>query len=153
MGTSTNAYLMYGYDLGDADGWKIQGIDEYEPWEPEWLDEGEGLHGSAEKLLLAAVGFTETDWHADGYFDRKKAAEEQAGVEIESHCSGEYPMYVLSAKKITAYRGDVKTVDFAALQAHVLDADLDGKLARACDVLGLRPVQEQPAWLLCSYWG
>jgi hypothetical protein len=153
MGTSTNAYLMYGYDLGSDEGWKIQGLGEYETWEPDWLDEDEGIIESALNKLRAAAGFTETDWRADGFFDRQKAADAQIGVEVESHCSGEYPMYVLSAKKFTAYRGDVEVLDLATLQQAVIDEDLDGKLNRALDVLGFRPVQEKPAWLLCSYWG
>lgn len=153
MGTSTDAYLLYGYDLGSDEGWKLQGLGEYEEWEPDWLEDDD-LPGSAEKRLLASVGFTEV-WsrHNVGYFDRKNAAVAQVGVTIESHCSGEYPMYVLSAKKLDASRGDVVTVEPAALQAAVGDEDLDGKLARACEALGIQPTQERPAWLLCSYWG
>lgn len=153
MGTSTDAYLMYGYDLGSDEGWKIQGLGECDEREPDWLEDDD-LASSAEKRLLASVGFTER-WarHNEGYFDRKKAAEAQVGVTIESHCSGEYPMYVLSAKKFKACRGDVTTVDPAFLQSAVADEDLIGKLARACEALGIRPTQEKPAWLLCSYWG
>ena len=154
MGTSTNAYLMYGYDLGGGDsGWRVQGIDEYDDWEPEWLNESEGLAESALNKLRAAAGFTETDWRADGYFGRRNAIDEQLGVEIESHCSGDYPMYILAAKKFTAYRGDVKALDAAELVAMVADEDLDGKLARALEVLAFRPVDKRPKWLLVSYWG
>jgi hypothetical protein len=153
MGTSTDAYLLYGYDLGSDDEWKIRDIGGHGGWEPAWLDEDEGLTESALKALRAAAGFTETDWRADGYFERQKAVDAQIGVEIESHCSGEYPMYVLAAKQLTARRGDVEVVDMADLQAAVASEDLDGKLARALGVLGFRPTQERPQWLLCSYWG
>ena len=153
MGTSTNAYLMYGYDLGGGDGpWKVQGIDEYEPWEPDWLDEEEGLAESVLDKLREHLGFTEKDWRAEGYFERRKAIDEQIGVHVESHCSGEYPMYILSAKKFTARRGYVEAIDAAELQRLVVDEDLDGKLARALEVLDFRPIQERPTWLLASYW-
>lgn len=154
MGTSTNAYLLYGYDLGGADGgWKFQGLaeDDYE-WEPDWLDDGYGIEESALRKLRLAAGFTEDDYRAEGYFKRRDAVDEQIGVEIESHCSGDYPMYVLAAKKFTAYRGDVETIP-ADLPALVSAEDLDGKLARALEVLDFRPVQERPQWLLVSYWG
>lgn len=153
MGTTTDAYLMYGYDLGDREEWKLQGLGEDGEWEPDWLEDDD-ITESAEKHLLASVGFTEEwSYHNVGYVDRKKAADRQIGVEIESHCSGESPMYILSAKRLSASRGDVVVIDPAALQAMVETEDLDGKLARAIDTLGIQPVQEKPAWLLCSYWG
>lgn len=153
MGTSTNAYLMYGYDLGGGDGpWQIQGIDKYDTWEPAWLDEDEGFMESVLNKLRAAAGFTETDWRADGYFERRNAVDEQLGVEVESHCSGDYPMYVLAAKKFTAYRGDVEAIP-TDLSALVAAESLDAKLARALEVLDFKPIQEKPGWLLVSYWG
>jgi hypothetical protein len=153
MGTTTDAYLMYGYDLGCDDEWKIQGLGGEGEWEPDWLEDDD-LVTSAEKQLLASVGFTE-EWsrHNVGYFDRKKAAEWQIGVKIESHCSGEYPMYVLSAKRFKASRGDVTQIDPVEMQAVVEREDLNGKLVRACEALGIQPTQEKPAWVLCSYWG
>jgi hypothetical protein len=30
---------------------------------------------------------------------------------------------------------------------------MDAKLASALRILGWTPVQDKPAWLLCSYWG
>jgi hypothetical protein len=159
MGTSTDAYLMYGYDLGSEEDWKIQGLGEYGEWKPDWLNVDEDAEDEPDwteeiqKQLRKSVGFTETDWEADGFYKRQAAADAQIGVELESHCSGEYPMYVLAAKTITAGRGYPVTVEPAALQAAVLDGGLDEKLARAIEALGIQPVQEKPAWLLCSYWG
>lgn len=152
MGTTTDAYLMYGYDLGSDDEWKLHGVDEDEAWEPEWLEDDDLIESAAVRLREAA-GFTETDWRAEGYFDRRKEADARVGVEIETHCSAEYSMYVLAARTIRASRGDVVTVDVDGLQEAVTADGLDEKLARACEVLGIRPKQEKPAWLLCSYWG
>lgn len=151
MGTTTNGILAYGYDLGSGDEWRVDGASVARM--EALADDDAGLTEAVEAALLAAVGFTETDWRADGYFDRKKAAEKRAGVEVEHHCHGDYPMYLLSAHTITAYRGDVETVDFAALTAQAEAEEWDAKLSDALAVLGIKPKQERPAWLLVSYWG
>jgi len=162
MGTSTNAMLIYGYDLGSEEKWLLEGAGEWGEFpKVDWYDsesedgEDEGFYEAVEDRLLRVIGgFTETDWQAEGYFDRKREARKKlGGVEIETHCSGDYPMYVLSAKRITAYRGDVETIDFIALEAEVQESDADAKLQAALDALGVRPLQAQPKWLLCSYWG
>lgn len=158
MGQSTNALLVYGYHLGGGDGgWELQGLGEYGelPDLPWYNEEDEDLQGDAERHLLAQIaGFTET-WGPDneGYHDREKEAKARLGVEFETHCSGSYPMYLLIAKGITAYRGDVELVDFTELTAEVQEKDADAKLRAALDVLGLTPKQERPGWMLCSYWG
>ncbi|GGW15807.1 hypothetical protein GCM10018980_51460 [Streptomyces capoamus] len=160
MGQSTNAMLVYGYHLGGGDSdWLVQDAGEFgELPALDWYnaddEDGDDFITAAEKRLLAQLAdFTETDWQVDGYFERERAAKARLGVEFESHCSGDYPMYLLIAKGITAYRGGVKPIDFVALQAEVTQADADAKLRAALDALGLRPTQERAQWLLCSYWG
>ncbi len=127
MGTSTDAILAYGYDLGDPDDWE-SGPDW---WDPEAEDE-EGdpidFHTAADERIPGGLG-----------------------VEIVDHCSDRVPHYILAAHTITAARGYPKTVDPAALLA--LQEDADTRLAHALEVLGLKPEQESPAWLLASYWG
>lgn len=158
MGMSTNAMLVYGYHLGSDDGgWLLEGVGEYGElptldWHDSDSDDAD-FGTDIELRLLASVGFTETDWSTDGYYDRKREAQARLGVELESHCSGDYPMWLLAAKGITAYRGDAKEIDFQALQAEVEQAGADAKLQAALDALGLRPTQARPQWLLCSYWG
>lgn len=155
MGVSTDGILVYGYNLGgDEGGWEVAEAGEYGEWEPTWLDEEDpDTVGDAERVLLASVGFTEDDWRVDGYFDRKKEAEGRLGVELESYCSGDYPMYLLAAHKIVVKRGYVKTVDFAELDRLRVEQDWDGKLQQALAALGVTPKQTEPAWLLASYWG
>lgn len=159
MGQSTNGMLVYGYNLGDPDGgWEIEEADQDGMWAPAWAskdDEGycEDVIDDAGPLLLASVGFTETDYSVDGYFDRKQEAEARLGVEFDSYCSGDYPMWVLAAHVTTAYRGDCKEIDFAALEKARTEGDWDAKLAHAIHVLGITPKQATPGWLLVSYWG
>ncbi len=159
MGTSTDAILAYGYNLGGGeDEWHIQEADgEYGEWTSDWYDpedeDRDDFVTAAEQRLLVAAGFTQTDWQADGYFDRKREAEARVGVELDTHCSGEYPLYFIAAHKITARRGYAKDIDFAELEAMRIEQDWDSKLTKALQVLGMTPKQERPGWFLVSYWG
>lgn len=152
MGTSTDAYLMYGYDLGGPDEWEIQEVGEYDSWEPGWL-KGDELAESVTEKLRIAVGFTETDWQADGYFERQRAADEMIGVEVVSHCSADFPMYVLAAHKIRASRGNPEVLGLEGMIRPERIAQMNARLKSALEVLDFRPVQEQPAWILASDWG
>lgn len=160
MGQSTNATLAYGYDLGSEEGWKIEGLGEYGEFpELDWYDpedeDGDGFQEAAEKHLLAELaGFSERWFKGnEGYFDREKAAKARVGVQFDTHCSGDYPMFLLATKVITVYRGDVKDIDMAALAVEPEMNGWDEKLRVALGTLGITPTQEKPRWLLCSYWG
>lgn len=155
MGISTNAYLMYGYELGGSDvAWKVQQVDEDGTLTVDWVDQGDGdFEEAAMQQLRAAAGFAETDWQVDGFFARQREADARLGVSFETHCHSEYPVWVLCAKRISAYRGESEPIDFDALAAQAAAEDWDGKLAAALAVLGLTPTQERPQWLLASYWG
>lgn len=158
MGTSTNAVLAYGYNLGGADaGWAFREVGEYGEAALDWYDpeaeDDEGFASAAAARLLASVGFTEK-WgdNPDGnYFERERAAAKSLGVELESYCHGEYPMYVLAAKVITVYRGGAEILDPAELAK--IPPEWNERLAAAVTALGITPTQERPAWVLVSYWG
>jgi hypothetical protein len=160
MGQSTNAVLVYGYNLGGGEiDWLVEEVDgEFGELRLDWFN-GEDESGendfieAAEKRLLQAAGFTETDWRADGYFERKREAEARIGVEFESYCSGEYPIYTLAAHVITVHRGDCELLNLDELARMPSDNGWDEKLASALHTLGLTPKQPEPAWLLVSYWG
>jgi hypothetical protein len=153
MGQSTNGMLVYGYNLGDPDGgWEIAEADEDGAWEPDWQGD-DSFTEAAEARLLASVGLTEEPWVADGYGERRRAARTRLGVEFESYCSGEYPMWLLAARTITAYRGVCKEIDFADLDRQRAEGGWDNLLAHAIGVLGITPKQATPRWLLVSYWG
>lgn len=156
VGTSTDGILAYGYDLGSPDEWKVEGLAAYgelvRPWLPAVDEDGPDFAAAVEAALLATTGFTETDDRTDGYYRRRGEAADQLGVQVETHCSDGSPMYLLVASDrcLTARRGFPKTVDPAWLAD---TAAADERLAWALGVLGLRPLQERPAWLLASWWG
>ncbi|MFD5491597.1 hypothetical protein ACFWH4_01315 [Streptomyces sp. NPDC127091] len=159
MGQSTNGMLAYGYDLGGEEEWKIREAGEYgELPELDWYDpsneDGDGFQEAAERRLLAELAdFTETDWSADGYFERERAAKARLGVEFDTYCSGDYPMYLLATKVITVRRGSVKHIDMTELAIAPEMNGWDEKLHAALQALGITPTQEKAKWLLCSYWG
>ncbi len=156
MGNSADGILAYGFNLGgDEGGWEVAEADsEYGEWKPDWYDEDEeDLAGDAEKRLLEVAGFSETDYKAEGYYDRKREAEARVGVELVPYCSFDYPIYVLAAHAITVYQGHAKEIDWAELERQRVSEGWDDKLTAAREALGVTPKQEQPKWLMVSRWG
>lgn len=151
MGTS-DGILAYGYNLGGPEEWLVREVGDNGEVTAEWWDDDD-VTEAAITALRTAAGFTETDWEADGYFDRRNAADARIGVVIDTHCSGEYPEYLLAAHVTTAARGYPETLDLAELQAQAVTDGWDDKLRAALEVLGLTPTQEKPGWILASYWG
>ncbi len=159
MGITVKAELHYGYNLGDSetDGWQFAEVSDEEyngtPTMPWWDEDGDGLAGQAEKVLLAAVGFTETDWSADGYFDRQREAKARLGVAFEiTGYEGGRTLIVASGTERTAYSSEATEIDPAVLASTTTDA-MDRQLADALRILGITPKQDKPAWLLTCYYG
>ena len=161
MGTSTDGILVYGYDLGYPEDWKIENLTEDGTLNLPWYDEesedavdfGEAV---LTRLLAELTGFTET-WEdaveagtTDSHFGRKGAAEKQLKVDIVAHCSDDYPMFLLASRKVSAARGypedvtDEIAADVTADREH---------LTAALAALGITPKQTEPRWILASLWG
>ncbi|PPS86442.1 hypothetical protein [Streptomyces sp. MH60] len=125
MGVSTDAILAYGYELP-----------EFDPEELEWVEEDEDgytdFHDSVEKRLRAAG---------------------VEGVSVTSHCSVDYPMYLLTTTERRSWRGSVGKVDAHEMVARPVSEGWDAKLDAAMKALGLTSPQERPSWLLVSDWG
>jgi hypothetical protein len=147
MSTSTDGILAYGYDLTE---W-AENLDE---GAHDWLSEDDDseLGDAIERTLLAAVGFTATwetwDKSAEGrsFYAAEDDAKKLLGVELVTHCSGDYPAYILAAKSQTASRGCPRPIDLT------LPDNADERLRWAVGVLGISQLAE-PQWLLASYWG
>jgi hypothetical protein len=134
MGRSTNALLVYGYDLGGGDGdWQVQETRSFGlldvPWWDQEDDDPSFLEAAQSRLREAGV----------------------TGVEVHTHTSQDYPAYLLTVHCTTAYRGTPKRLDFDDLTRSQLAGDWDDQLDAAMKALGLTSTQDSPGWLLASY--
>jgi hypothetical protein len=162
MGMSARAHLAYGYDLGTGEDFNAAERGEYGepklPWMP--VDESgdsdyEDFGGEVGKRLLASVGFTETNWRAEGYYDREYEAQKRVGVELDYSGHSDYAGWVLIAA------GSERSVTWSEVIA--LDVDelkfedrLPGwskRLADALAALGITPTQTAPKWLVYPSYG
>jgi len=136
MSQSTDAILAYGYDLnaiaGDFD-------------EIDFTD----LIPQAIQDEIAQV---------DGYYDLFESIPDYLrmhdcdGVDIVSHCSCEYAMYILGFQMARAWRGDVRRLDLNTLLHDAVAQDCEAKVIRAAKVLGIDVKGQTPGWLLVSMW-
>lgn len=162
MGSSPRAHLAYGYDLGNGEGFKAAERDEFGgphlPWLP--VDEDEDADPAdfgeeLEKALLASIGFTETDWRAEGYHNRKRTAKQQLGVHLHFSGGEESTGWVLVA---TGSESSVDWDETMGLDPGELirrpNRELwDTKLAYALTALGITPTQDGPKWLVYPSYG
>jgi hypothetical protein len=159
MGTSASAKLVYGYDLGGANnGWKVQQADEYGCLDVDaidWVTEDDDFDfgGAAEERLLASIGFTDTDWRANGYHVRLSEAKERLGLEIVFYSHHDSSMHALAAHVIEQGWSEGKVLDLTALAAMPEANGWDAKLAAAIEALGMTPTQAQPGWILVAEYG
>lgn len=132
MGQSTDAILIYGYDLGGpSEGWKLKdGVDEWDEITLPWITQ--------EKL--DDIGFEQCVADELEKFGI-------TGITVESHCSVNSPMYVIGVNAVRAYRGSPKIV-----RGTVTPAEAE-TLTLAMSALGLHPKQEVAGLILCSDWG
>lgn len=159
MGMTIQAEMHYGYNLGDTDrgtGWEFAEVTDEDagtPALPWWDENGDSFGEQAMTQLLAAAGFTETDWRADGYYQRRREAEDRLGVEFENTgYEGARTLLVAKGTERTAYTSEATEIDPAAMTATATEA-MDAALAEALRVLGITPSQPKPMWLLTCYYG
>lgn len=166
MGTSTNGILTYGYHFGSEGNLELREAKKSDTnpdgyFTTSWYDyratmtdDYEKVEGSLDPIeamtkrlyeSIPDVPPAEYDW------EREEVVKERLGVWFEEHCSGDYPMYVLTTKVLTARRGDADVVPVRELQES--QEEWDALLARALQALEVTPIQRRPEWLLCSYWG
>lgn len=163
MGMSAEAHLAYGYDLGTGEDFKAAERDEYGapklPWLPVDEDgacEHDEFGDEVEKQLFASIGFTE-QWEPskDGYWDRKKAAEQRVGVELTYSGHADYAGWVLIAtgSERSVEWSEVMVVEAQELDTRPAQEDWNAKLADALTALGITPTQDGPQWLVFPSYG
>ena len=132
MGTSTDAILVYGFEIGSED----------EP--PEFL---EAFDGDFDEYLNDISGLPK--YGESGHtFEAQWAWRDSCPADMTMHCSYDYPMYILAVRgtKTTAYRGYPKEIKSLAIDEAKVSA-----FREWCEANGIE--YQEPKWLLVSMWG
>ena len=146
MGQSTDALLMFGVSLGDGEDME---------WPPELVepDDGDAGYPDLQGWIDRRAGlqrpqtedYKDPTWSA--YWQAQRAAKAACPIELISHCSSDYPMWVVALRDTVqrANRGHPTT----PTMREISDADR-AALKGFCEEFGL-PWSE-PAWVLASDW-
>ncbi len=141
MGQSTDAYLVYGIDLGEPDTFNEEG-EFYEFWD--LFDQAEN---DPWEVIHNLSGIEYIPGNGSGSL--RDEFRENFGVEIETHCHHEYPMYlaIIPGAGFSAGRGYVTEIDPAdmVITQEKLD-DFKAGLEK------LKIPYSEPKWMLVSYW-
>lgn len=156
MGISSDAILCYGFTVGEED----------EP--PEWLKIKE-TDPVADSDTMEFEDFVAKlheidepngrDWEDqrpqvwEAYWQAKRDAVKAEGVEIVYHCHSEYTMRILAVTTSvkTASRGCPFELE-QELESAQVRMMWHEKLRRFCERAGIPFENEDPQWLLCSWW-
>jgi hypothetical protein len=139
MSVSTDAQLYYGIQLDE--GFTFPWYNEEEDDIPEWTDVFCRKHG---------IEISNYDTF-DQYWDAKSTLMyEKLRCNIDSHCSGDYPMYYVCIKEteILASRGYPQEIDH---EHFLVRSYWDQQLKDFCELMELP--YSKPSWWLSSYWG
>lgn len=142
MGQSTNAMLVFGVELDEENAvniallkrayQKLGIIDKFEDCLDEEMDDDD-------------------EYLSDVPWDLVKHLENFFGLTIETHCSDEYPMYILCLKGApfnrTANRGNALVID------DPLPKPNDLQMTQLKNIMNILEAEGEPSWLLASYWG
>jgi len=157
MGMRPKGILAYGYDLGGPEAWKLQGADEYGEYEfPHWYnpDSEDGFEEQAtNRLLYRLTGFDET-WgdvygtpQAEDFYHRQAVELKKIRVELVMYASADEPGFVLATQSFVSPNWASCPVEIST--DHAAAGILDVALA----ALEIQPLQEEPKWILASYYG
>lgn len=144
MGTSTDAIIAYGFDLGAEEDL------------PEHLSALLCKHEhEVEPALAEDHGLNWPAWQAGGGYAAYEAAQnavlKQIPIDLIAHCSGEYTMYFLAARGSNqkARRGYPQALEPADLNADKFAPAVDAMRA-FCDRHGIE--WQEPKWHIFSWW-
>lgn len=154
MSDSASGILAYGYDLGGDNDWKLEGASEYGEYNFPWLVEDYSWQESAERILLSKIVKFDEKWEdvwrtsAQDWFHKRLAdAMKKLRVEIVRYGTYNDDRYILATKAFTADDYDCMVVELAT--DHAAAGILDVALA-ALDIV---PTQQEPKWILASFYG
>lgn len=136
MGTSTDAILAFGFDLGEDVPENLLPDGDFD----EFVKEQAGLTSPKHS------NYESEEWKE--HFAACRKAVEQFPVDLITHCSYEYPMYFLAVRgtEQKAWRGSPRSVDAPEMSGkQILE------LKRFCEKHEIE--WQEPKWHIFSMWG
>ena len=136
MGQSTDAILFYGFLIDEENDYPFMGDIDVE----DFISEKYGL-------AKPDLPYDENKEFYHEHWKINTALLKSIPVDINTHCSCDYPMYYVHIKssKTTAYRGYPKKID--SLEVGI---DWDEQLQIFCNLTGIEP--KEFGWYLVSLW-
>lgn len=137
MGMSTDAILVFGFDVGE----------ESDDLYPEILKDYEAF----EELILTESGLKKWDRNCpDDYITYQQKINQSCPIEIVFHCSSEDIMAIVAIQgtSITANRGYPEIINPEMFN---IDPQKIKNAKEWCEKHNIK--WQEPHWLLASYWG
>ena len=147
----TEAVLAYGYDLGTAEGFLVNEVDDGGALTASWFDMevvDEFPEQVYQRLYAAIPGAPAAD--ADEY---ERTAQSHFGVKIAFAGTFDAPRYILAvvASESTAYHDDACVLDLDRMRGLPESRGWETQLAVVLATLDLTPLQTQPKWLIFPF--
>lgn len=144
MGNSIEGILAYGFDLGGAGTWHLQGVREYDPWRPSWIYPGD------------QAGVDDETYDYQSKMTERLAAHDLDSLEVVTY--GDLTVedgmgYILAAWSMQTRGASTASPHLADVQARRLIERWDDQLMQALKVLDIRPWQPQPLTILSQSYG
>ena len=154
MGVSTNALLIFGFDFHDSDSdgdyrFGEEGWEEFYAAKKGVVDDSELFNKEGNYAVPEGAERNRREKLHDIYYDKKQKLAKKAGVEIDCHCSTDYPIYFVSLRSYSASRGFPTKIDISKIDD--VTQDEIAKLKEFCEIMEIK--WKKPHWYLASYWG
>lgn len=143
MGTRPNAYLMYGYRLGDCNKWEIKEVDEYgsvAPMSFPWFAEGPGKDLVDEEGWVCVSEFIQA---ADDHLRANDINPKTELIVTDTENGG----YYLICRK---HHADWDADKMFGPEHFQIDRMEELSLKMALSLLGFTPNQFEPRWILAA---
>jgi hypothetical protein len=137
MGVSTNAYLAFGFDLGEETP---------EAWDGSF-DES-GYIAEKYNLVYPENKHRDSD-EVQAYYNKLFKLEKEFPVSVVSHCSGDYPMYFLAIKRTVKFARRGYPEQFKPEMLSVTEKEIQS-LKDFCEEQDIE--WQEPGWHLFSNW-
>jgi hypothetical protein len=157
MGVSTNAYLFYGFEFFSPENEGEKLSFDIDAWEDEYaarcgIKDTSGLRDEHGEYALekGTKEFEAAEKRWDEYTEARRRAVEACGCVIDSHCSGDAPIYFVTHKDHFEVATRGVALEIPPGRFKVEDHQIQAMIA-FCQRMGI-PYRE-PKWILASYWG